>query len=271
LLIPDSSIHSGRQPDPDFLGDDIGNSPERVVHVSEDTSQELTPKAQAKDAEPKAEPLVSTPKRGTVSSTPSSAVSLPTLDEVWNTATTSRNLRSMSKSGPESPMLKLKSEFAGPKDGKSTPKKNLFPNSTQPVTGSVFSPLSENSKLRLSNTKTRRTSTFTIPEGSQVVALSSDDDDDDDAPPLEEHYAEDDIDADYEVAKRTPPKGKTRAQKPAVRRGAARGSGKATASRAVSMPASARQVIRRGTASATSVYGRGKPRRSTSIAWDGEI
>ncbi|KAH7358727.1 hypothetical protein B0T11DRAFT_285054 [Plectosphaerella cucumerina] len=265
----DGGIHSGRQPDPDFLGDDIGNSPERLVHVSEDTSQELTPKAQARDAKSKAEPAVSTPKRSTMSSTPSSAVSLPTLDDVWNTATTSRNLRSMSKSGPESPMLKLKSEFAGPKDGQSTPKKNLFPNSTQPVTGSVFSPLNDKPKLRLSNTKTRRTSTFTIPEGSQVVALSSDDDDD--APPLEEHYAEDDIDADYEVAKRTPPKGKTRAQKPAVRRGAARGRGKAAASRAVSMPASARQVIRRGTASATSVYNKGKPRRSTSIAWDGEI
>lgn len=253
------------------MGDDGVNSPGHLIDAADDTSQELTPKANFKDAAVlKVKPVVSTPKRGTADSTPSSAISLPTLDEVWNTATTSRNLRSPSKNGPESSLLKFKSEFSGGvNSGLSTPKKNLFPNSTQPANGSsAFSPVNE--KATLSNTKTRRTSAFSIPKGTEVVSLSSDDDD---MPPPVETYADDDKDEDYQVKKA--PRGKAKAPFKSGRQAAARGRGKAKdGSRAVSMPASAK-VVRTAPVAASAVYHKGKKggvgRRAASMAFDGEI
>ena len=115
-----------------------------------------------------------------------SSDSFPALDDIWHTAKTSRTQKTPFDSSQGSVLAKkgkkLKSEGGVPSqhsDNEATPVKDpstraLFPNATQPEAELTGMGASSQSPRRSSRRRSQRTSTsFVIPEGSQVVALSS--------------------------------------------------------------------------------------------------
>ena len=161
-----------------------------------------------------------------------SSDSFPALDDIWHTAKTSRTQKTPLKSSQGSALAqkgkKLKCEDGVPSqhsDNEATPVKDsstraLFPNATQPEAQLPGMAASSQSPRRSSRRRSQRTSTsFVIPEGSQVVALSSSP-----APKAAaEKYAEDRRDDTYEdpessslpngpgwVTKKTPGRGRPR-------------------------------------------------------------
>lgn len=161
-----------------------------------------------------------------------SSDSFPALDDIWHTAKTSRTQKTPLKSSQGSALAqkgkKLKCEDGVPSqhsDNEATPVKDsstraLFPNATQPEAQLPGMAASSQSPRRSSRRRSQRTSTsFVLPEGSQVVALSSSP-----APKAAaEKYAEDRRDDTYEdpessslpngpgwVTKKTPGRGRPR-------------------------------------------------------------
>ncbi|RSL97180.1 hypothetical protein CEP52_011051 [Fusarium oligoseptatum] len=188
LAVPSSvgSIRSGRQP-PSING--LEDLPEECV---EDSVVAET---------------VQRPNRKSPSPRPSlrSSSPFPSLEEIFHTAATSRQTQSPARWTQQSVLQSLKPgkgdlEYEeamrkldeGEDDSDRSPDRNkslrsLFPNATQPEPSKSLSSLQPVKKVK-------RESPFVIPEGSQVIELSS-------SPPsvqFVEHYADDSVDGTYQ-------------------------------------------------------------------------
>ncbi|KAL2758375.1 hypothetical protein ACRALDRAFT_1061574 [Sodiomyces alcalophilus JCM 7366] len=237
-----SSTRSGRQPDPAF-SIDLGNtSPMPFEETGEDIG--------SPDMTPKAEHLPKTPSRSSPGGLESSP--FPSIDEVWATAPTSKSTQSPVKGGSLESVSKVRNNVGsqqdkeyeeamrhGGEEGDDSPgptKKQLFPNASQPAKSLSSSP-PHSIKLELfsgtqGRTRSRQSSGFQIPPGSQVVTLSSGSSSE---PEVFEDYAEDDIDGDYTEG--SLPRGGGWVQKKNKR--------KQGTTRAVSMPAKQKTAGRR--------------------------
>ncbi|GKT60012.1 hypothetical protein ColTof4_00153 [Colletotrichum tofieldiae] len=228
-----SSIRSGRQFDPDDYGLNMGG--EDLQHMSD--IGDASPLADIDASTPKAKAQTPTRAKKDLDS-PSSDKSFPSLASLARTASQQnlqKQTQSPSKSqvlpalashnsavqcdedyeaamrlidendddedvGEDEPLLELRST-----------RKRLFPNSSQPdqlslsesadlpgmkpVMKSASSPIVEKQDNKpFLRKRERKSSSFVIPPGSQVVTLSSSPPDS----PLQEVYAEDSIDADYQ-------------------------------------------------------------------------
>ncbi|KAM0326127.1 hypothetical protein ACHAQA_006720 [Verticillium albo-atrum] len=154
-----SSVPSGRQPDPDFSMDLAHSSPVPSAGADEvPGSSESTPKAKG---------TLQTPSKQVTPEPPSSILSLPSVSEIWATAT-SRNSqstqspsRAMAESALKSKILRdeeyeeamrrIDDDEDDEEQPPATPKKQLFPNAAEPAKAS-----------------------FQVPSGTQVIAVSSD-------------------------------------------------------------------------------------------------
>ncbi|CAM1509400.1 Fc.00g031390.m01.CDS01 [Cosmosporella sp. VM-42] len=199
-----SSIHSGRQPPSNYgLGESLDED-DSIIPETTPRAHETTPTPQS---------LVS--NHSSRSSSPFSS-----LEEIYHTAATSRLTQSPAKSTQQSILRTLKGrgkqdleyeeamrkldegdEESDHSQGRNKSIRSLFPNATQPE------PLLELPKLERLETppqaKMERKSPFKIPEGSQVITLSS-------SPAsvrFSEDYAHDSIDESYKDSPSPLPKG----------------------------------------------------------------
>ncbi|KAI9162944.1 hypothetical protein HJFPF1_04539 [Paramyrothecium foliicola] len=195
--VSQTSIHSGRQVQPDYgFGDSIENLDESVIPETVLEAHATPP------------PGNEAPKTQ-VSSTDSSP--FPSIEEVFHTAITSRYATSPVKQAARSQPAKLHSDPAYDEamrrldegeDSDDSPDKSktirsLFPNATQPALLAEESEVKgegERSTGAKSGRLRRRLTPFQIPEGSQVISLGS-------SPisaQIKEVYAEDSDDETYE-------------------------------------------------------------------------
>ncbi|KAF4468306.1 hypothetical protein FALBO_4818 [Fusarium albosuccineum] len=209
LAVPSSvgSIRSGRQPPSNSGLEDL---PEERVEDS--VVAETTPRPRERTPSPQSSPKVSSP--------------FPSLEEIFHTAVTSRQTQSPGRSTQQSVLRSLKPgrgdlEYEeamrkldeGEEESDRSPDRNksirsLFPNATQPEPSEslpklrspkigspqVDAPKAEAPTTPPKSQKVKRESPFVIPEGSQVIELSS-------SPPsveFTEHYAQDSEDETYE-------------------------------------------------------------------------
>ncbi|KAK1633962.1 hypothetical protein BDP81DRAFT_473543 [Colletotrichum phormii] len=243
-----SSIRSGRQVDPDDFGFNMGD--DDVQQMSDNGHG--SPSVDASTPRPQ----VHTPTREKDTPEPNSGEksSLPSLESLFKTASqrnSQKNTQSPSKSQSTKPQMRQIDEADEDEENEEeddeTPRKfgktrkTLFPNSSQPDSESPDLPdlkptaksapssfiETEDVQPRLLRERVRTGSPFVVPPGSQVVTLSSSPP----SSPLEENYAEDDVDEDYEennssslphgsgwVQKNKPPKANPRAKSvPAAR------------------------------------------------------
>ncbi|KAM0280807.1 hypothetical protein ACHAQH_003837 [Verticillium albo-atrum] len=246
-----SSVPSGRQPDPEFSMDHANRSPVPSTGADDGpSSSELTPNAKG---------ALKTPRKQVAPEPPSSVLSLPSVSEIWATATSrnSQSTQSPSRAIAESVLKKkiLKDEEyeeamrridddEDEEEGElpDTPKKRLFPHATQPAEA-------PNSSLR-------------IPPGSQVITISSDQE-------TEEHVEQSAGESGDRVnVKETVFKGSLKLKK---NQGQQKKGGK---SRAVSMPARSAKLRQTGRTTASmapqvqSATKNGKGRRSASTMQD---
>lgn len=204
LAVPSSvsSIRSGRQPPSNYeLGGSLDTGEDSVIPDTTPRAHETTP----------------TPKDPEVSSISSKSSSpFPSIEEIFHTCHTSRQTQSPGKSTQQSVLRNLKSGGKGDPEydeamrkldegdeesdqslDKSKSIRSLFPNATQPEPlmelPGLPSPKTETPK-KPPKFKKEKTSPFMIPEGSQVITLSS-------SPAserFEEDYAHDSIDETYQ-------------------------------------------------------------------------
>lgn len=188
-----SSIHSGRQLETGAVDDKLLDDDE-IIPDTNQSAHEATPKANIKEP--------------TEMSSKGSSPFFPSLDEIWHSAHTSRQTQSPLKSSQLSALRKVKGkrhdveyETAMQKldegdesdslpDVKNKSIRNLFPNATQP-SPSVDD---ESPPIKRERSRVRPSAPFQIPEGSQVIALSSSSPS---SPVFPENYAEDSVDDTY--------------------------------------------------------------------------
>lgn len=200
LAVPSSvsSIRSGRQPPSNYeLGGSLDTEEDSVVAETTPRAHETTP----------------TPQRPNGSVSAQSSSPFPSVDEIFHTAATSRLTQSPHKSTQQSIIRSL--NLGGKQDTdyeeemrklddeedsdqsvrRNRSNRSLFPNATQPESmelPKLRSPKMERLTKPLT-TKKEKPSPFQIPEGSQVITLSS-------SPTsanFEEDYAHDGVDDTY--------------------------------------------------------------------------
>lgn len=205
-----SSIRSGRQPQSGHgPGESIAADDASIMPETAPSAQDVKPKTEAADDGS------SEDHQPDGSSSP-----FPTLNEIWHTARTSKQIQSPLKSSQMSALGKRKArvnteyeevmrrldegeDSDGPAADGNKSIRSLFPHATQPSTAV---PPAADGRPRRSQ---RRSAPFQIPEGSQVITLSS-------SPPsssLEEDYAEDSLDETYEDEGSSLPRGSGWVQK----------------------------------------------------------
>lgn len=195
-----SSIRSGRQPQYDDGVMDYINTTADAVFDANPSEHGMGSKPEPGDVSPEGDP----PLR---SSSP-----FPTLDELWHTAQTSKQTQSPPKSSKMSALGPRKSkadteyeeamrQLDEGEDSDASPDRNkfirsLFPNAIQPSPVVKLPQLSDSEEpaSRPVRRSQRRSSSFQVPEGTQVIELSSSPSSS--IPP--EDYAEDSLDETYE-------------------------------------------------------------------------
>lgn len=210
------SIHSGRQPDPDY-SIDLGNtSPNRLESIPDESVPDRPPTPPSKTIknERKVKPV-------SPAKSDSSTSSFPSLSEIFLTASTQATQNSSSQAAISSAMKARKSNVASDSEyeeamrrlddelqssGSDSPPKRVkrSPDSAQsllerPIAKPAIKRVAVNEETLKASTKSSRTGRaepFTIPKGFQVVSLISSSP----APELVENYADDDVDETYEEA-----------------------------------------------------------------------
>ena len=226
-----SSIRSGRQPQSGHgPGESITADDAAIMPETEPSAQEVNPKTEADDdgsSEDNDEP-------------DGNSSPFPTLDEIWHTARTSKQIQSPLKSSQMSALGKKKTKVNTeyeeamrrldegedsdePAADRNKSIRSLFPHATQPSTAA---PSPADGRPRRSQ---RRSAPFQIPEGSQVITLSSSPP----SSPAQENYAEDSLDETYEDERPSLPRGPGWVQKNRV--GVAENRERGTRGRAKSM------------------------------------
>ncbi|KFH42016.1 hypothetical protein ACRE_072500 [Hapsidospora chrysogenum ATCC 11550] len=202
-----SSIRSGRQPQSGHgPGESITADDAAIMPETDPSAQEVNPKTEADDdgssEEDDDEP-------------DGNSSPFPTLDEIWHTARTSNQIQSPLKSSQMSALGKGKArvnteyeeamrrldegeDSDEPAADRNKSIRSLFPHATQPSTAAP--PLADGRPRRRSQ---RRSAPFQIPEGSQVITLSSSPP----SSPVQENYAEDSLDETYEDERPSLPRG----------------------------------------------------------------
>jgi hypothetical protein len=172
------SIHSGRQIQPDYgFEEPSGEISEQVIPETVLEADEILK----------------------MDSSTSDSSPLPSLEEIFHSATTSRRqtsplkaataAKSKMNSDPiyEEAMRRLDEGEGSDASSHTKMKRSLFPNSTQPV-----APTKKTEETATSQRPRRRSSTFKVPDGSQVISIGSSP-----APAEKELYAEDSVDETY--------------------------------------------------------------------------